>query len=68
MQPPPQAEIGVAPSQSALLYCIMSPVGPYFRKAKGDSAPSVFNAVTLFATSQYVRAWPGGVGDRKLGS
>eukprot|EP00731_Ephydatia_muelleri_P007195 Em0003g1443a len=63
-----QAAIGVASSQSALLYCIMSPVGPYFRKFKHDSTPSVFSAVTLFATSQYVRAWPGGVGDRKLGS
>eukprot|EP00731_Ephydatia_muelleri_P036945 Em0360g3a len=29
-------------------------LGPYFRKFKHDSTPSVFSAVTLFATSQYV--------------
>jgi branched-chain amino acid aminotransferase len=35
-------------------------VGPYY--------PSGFKAVSLEATDYAVRAWPGGVGDRKLGA
>jgi len=55
-----QRTIGVGPPGSALLYVIASPVGPYY--------PTGFKAVTLEATSYAVRAWPGGVGDRKLGA
>lgn len=55
-----QRTLGVGPPGSALLYLIASPVGPYY--------PSGFKAVSLEATSAIVRAWPGGVGDRKLGS
>ncbi|KAL7266947.1 branched-chain-amino-acid transaminase bat2 [Rhizina undulata] len=54
-----QKTLGVGPPGSALLYVIASPVGPYY--------PTGFKAVSLEATSQYVRAWPGGVGNKKLG-
>ncbi|XP_004525907.1 branched-chain-amino-acid aminotransferase [Ceratitis capitata] len=53
--------LGVASSDSALLYTILSPVGSYF-KADNDGA------VSLLADPQYTRAWPGGVGNRKMGS
>jgi branched-chain amino acid aminotransferase len=39
---------------------IASPVGPYY--------PTGFKAVSLEATDYAVRAWPGGVGDKKLGA
>ncbi|EDX01575.2 branched-chain-amino-acid aminotransferase, cytosolic [Drosophila yakuba] len=53
--------LGVASSDSALLYTILSPVGSYFKT--GSSG-----AVSLLADPSYVRAWPGGVGNRKMGS
>jgi len=52
--------LGVASSGKALLFVILSPVGPYF--ATG------FKPVSLLANPKYVRAWPGGCGDTKLGS
>jgi len=52
--------IGVAPSENVKLYLICSPVGPYY--------PEGFKPISLLASDQYVRAWPGGVGDKKLGS
>jgi branched-chain amino acid aminotransferase len=55
-----QRTLGVGPPGSALLYVIASPVGPYYRTG--------FKAVTLEATDYAVRAWPGGVGDKKLGA
>ena len=55
-----QRTLGVGPPGSALLYVIASPVGPYY--------PTGFKAVSLEATTYAVRAWPGGVGDRKLGA
>ena len=55
-----QRSIGVGPPGSALLFVIASPVGPYY--------PTGFKAVSLEARSDIVRAWPGGVGDRKLGA
>lgn len=55
-----QRTLGVGPPGSALLYVIASPVGPYY--------PTGFKAVSLEATSYAVRAWPGGVGDMKLGA
>lgn len=55
-----QRTLGVGPPGSALLYLIASPVGPYY--------PSGFKAVSLMASSEAVRAWPGGVGDKKLGA
>lgn len=55
-----QTTLGVGPPGSALLYVIASPVGPYY--------PTGFKAVSLEATDYAVRAWPGGVGDKKLGA
>ncbi|KAL6857734.1 branched-chain-amino-acid transaminase bat2 [Amphichorda felina] len=55
-----QKTLGVGAPGSALLYVIASPVGPYY--------PTGFKAVSLEATDYAVRAWPGGVGDKKLGA
>ena len=55
-----QRTLGIGPPGSALLYMIASPVGPYF--------PTGFRAISLEATDYAVRAWPGGVGDMKLGA
>src|ERR1700761_4237168 len=55
-----QRTLGVGPPGSALLYVICSPVGPYY--------PTGFKAVSLEATDYAVRAWPGGVGAKKLGA
>lgn len=57
-----QPTLGVASSDSALLYTILSPVGSYFGKSTKSTG------VSLMADPQYTRAWPGGVGDRKMGS
>jgi branched-chain amino acid aminotransferase len=51
--------LGVQPSLSAKLYCITSPVGPYY--------PEGFNPIKLFADPTHVRAWPGGTGSSKVG-
>ncbi|RKP05492.1 aminotransferase [Thamnocephalis sphaerospora] len=55
-----QETLGVAPSNRALLFVICSPVGPYYRTG--------FNAISLNANAESVRAWPGGTGDFKIGS
>lgn len=55
-----QKTLGIGPTGSALLYVIASPVGPYY--------PAGFKAISLWATSEQVRAWPGGFGDAKLGA
>ena len=55
-----QRTLGVGPPGSALLYVIASPVGPYY--------PTGFKAINLEATTYAVRAWPGGVGNSKLGA
>lgn len=55
-----QRTLGVGPPGSALLYVIASPVGPYY--------PTGFKAINLEATDYAVRAWPGGVGNKKLGA
>lgn len=57
--------LGVASSDSALLYTILSPVGSYFDQKEGSDAD---NGVSLLADPQFTRAWPGGCGDRKMGS
>ncbi|CAI5756440.1 unnamed protein product [Candida verbasci] len=54
------AGLGVGTPDKALLYVIASPVGPYYS--------SGFRPVSLEATDYAVRAWPGGVGDKKLGA
>ena len=55
-----QPTLGVNKSSSALLYVILSPVGPYFKTG-------TFSPVALLADPSFVRAWPGGCGDCKLG-
>lgn len=57
-----EATLGVGAPESALLYVILCPVGPYF----GSSG--VEKPVSLLADPSFIRAWPGGVGDRKMGS
>lgn len=56
-----EATLGVQPSNEAVLFVVMGPVGPYF--STGQVKP-----VSLLANPKYVRAWPGGSGDKKLGS
>jgi branched-chain amino acid aminotransferase len=53
--------LGVAPCTSAMLYVILCPVGAYF------SGPGE-GAVSLLADPRFTRAWPGGCGDKKMGS
>ncbi|KOS22717.1 Branched-chain-amino-acid aminotransferase [Escovopsis weberi] len=55
-----QSTLGVGAPASAMLYVIASPVGLYY--------PTGLKAVSLEATNYAVRAWPGGVGDKKLGA
>ncbi|KAI0830108.1 branched-chain amino acid aminotransferase II [Trametes gibbosa] len=50
--------LGVAASDSALLYVICSPTGPYF--------PTGTKAISLLAVGETIRAWPGGTGGYKL--
>ena len=51
--------LGVAASDSACLYVIVSPTGPYFR---GES-----KGISLLAVSDIARTWPGGTGSYKFG-
>ncbi|KAE9396588.1 branched-chain amino acid aminotransferase II [Gymnopus androsaceus JB14] len=53
-----RASLGVTASDHALLYVILSPTGPYFRTGP--------KPISLLATTQNVRAWPGGTGSHKL--
>jgi len=55
-----QRAIGVGPPDEALLFVIASPVGPYY--------PRGFKPVSLYGTTEFVRAAPGGTGAYKLGS
>uniref|UniRef100_A0A2K6FJH7 Branched-chain-amino-acid aminotransferase n=1 Tax=Propithecus coquereli TaxID=379532 RepID=A0A2K6FJH7_PROCO len=52
--------LGVKKPNKALLFVILSPVGPYF-------SSGTFNPVSLWANPKYVRAWKGGTGDCKVG-
>lgn len=47
--------------RKALLFVILSPVGAYFKSS--DS----MTPVSLLADPDYVRAWPGGIGEYKAG-
>ena len=47
-----QTTVGITPPDSALLFVICSPVGPYY--------PDGFKPVALHGTSDLVRAFPGG--------
>uniref|UniRef100_A0A8B9USQ1 Branched-chain-amino-acid aminotransferase n=2 Tax=Anatidae TaxID=8830 RepID=A0A8B9USQ1_9AVES len=55
-----EPSLGVKKPTKALLYVILSPVGPYF-------ASGSFSPISLWADPKYVRAWKGGTGDCKLG-
>jgi len=50
--------LGVTASDSACLYIVLSPTGPYFR---GGTKP-----ISLLAVSESVRSWPGGTGGHKF--
>lgn len=47
-------------SESALLFAICSPVNSYFKEG--------FKPLSLLADPKYTRSWPGGCGDKKMGS
>mmetsp|Transcript_17799 Transcript_17799/g.36238 ORF Transcript_17799/g.36238 Transcript_17799/m.36238 type:complete len:394 (-) Transcript_17799:56-1237(-) len=51
--------LGLAAPDSMLLYVITCPVGPYYK--------SGFNPVRLTADTEFIRAWPGGTGNVKIG-
>lgn len=55
-----EPSLGVARSRKAILYVLLSPVGPYFKTG--------FKPISLYADPRYVRAWPGSAGNTKLGS
>ena len=50
---------GLAEPEQALLYVITCPVGPYYKTG--------FKPVRLSADTKFVRAWPGGTGEAKVG-
>jgi len=54
-----RASLGVAASDSAMIFIVLTPTGPYFR------CPT---ALSLLAIGESVRAWPGGTGGHKLGA
>lgn len=51
--------LGVGAPLECKIFVIMSPVGPYY--AEG------FKPIKLYADTENVRAWPGGVGNTKVG-
>jgi len=55
-----EPQLGVTQSNSALLYIITGPVGPYY--------PTGFKPVSLYADPTYVRSSIGGVGSYKMGA
>ncbi|XP_063374839.1 branched-chain-amino-acid aminotransferase [Cydia amplana] len=56
-----EATFGVMAPESALLFVVLSPVSAYYKT-------STDGAVSIFADPNVVRAFPGGVGNRKVGS
>jgi branched-chain amino acid aminotransferase len=54
------ASLGVKSCNQGLLYIILSPVGPYY--------PTGFKPVSLWACTDYSRAWVGGTGCFKVGA
>lgn len=53
------SNLGVAAPDRSKIFVMLTPVGPYFK--------SGFNPVDLLADPKYVRAWPGGTGQAKVG-
>lgn len=56
-----EGALGVSSAKESMLYVITSPVGAYFDSSK-------IQPVKLLANPNFVRAWPGGCGDKKMGS
>jgi len=54
-----QPSLGVGPSHKCKYFIICSPVGPYY--------PEGWKPVKLLASEKFVRAWPGGTGNSKIG-
>lgn len=54
-----RSSLGVRHSDTATLFVILSPTGPYFKNG--------LHPISLLAVSNTVRAWPGGTGSHKLG-
>lgn len=52
--------LGVSATNSASMFILASPTGPYF--------PTGFKPVSLLADPKFVRAFPGGAGNVKVGS
>lgn len=52
--------LGVRPSETYLFYIILSPVAAYY--------PEGFNPVSIYVSSEYVRAVRGGIGEAKTSS
>jgi branched-chain amino acid aminotransferase len=50
--------LGVKKSDNCKVFVILSPAGPYYA--------SGFVPIKLYADTENVRAWPGGVGNVKL--
>eukprot|EP01017_Pseudomicrothorax_dubius_P003730 TRINITY_DN1059_c0_g1_i7.p1 TRINITY_DN1059_c0_g1~~TRINITY_DN1059_c0_g1_i7.p1 ORF type:complete len:299 (-),score=35.37 TRINITY_DN1059_c0_g1_i7:399-1295(-) len=53
-------ELGVRAPDRSLLFCVMSPVGPYYTTG--------FKPIKLYCSEDHIRAFPKGVGEYKLGS
>jgi branched-chain amino acid aminotransferase len=56
--------MGVVASSHATLFTIVSPTGPFFKE---DDPSQPVKPVSLYASYDHVRAWPGGTGAFKLG-
>jgi len=54
-----QSTLGVGAASSIKVIVMLSPVGPYYK--------SGFAPVNLLADPKYIRAWPGGAGQFKVG-
>ena len=75
--------LGVAPTGKALCFVILSPVGPYYRSGMFSLLHNQrsycnylivvccvslgWKPVRLIADTKFVRAWPGGTGNSKVG-
>ncbi len=51
--------LALSPTREAMLFVVLSPAGPYF--------PSGLKPIKLFVETEVVRAYPGGIGDKKVG-
>lgn len=56
--------LGVAPASNYIFFTLASPVGGYFGSVAGGGPASV----SVLATSEFVRACPGGLGTAKTGA